>query len=549
MSLPSAVRTDGTTEHLWGRLRTALSRRLRVDLRALAALRIGLGCLLLADLLLRSRDLVAFYTDAGVLPQSLLYAQYPTVGRLSLHALSEAAWYQAALFVLAGICAVCLLVGYRTRVAVLCSWLLLVSLHARNPLVLNGGDSVLRRLLFWSLFLPLGARWSVDASRGRVRWGTAPGTRTVVGGATVGLLLQVILIYTVNAGFKLKSERWTSGDALAYVFELGEFTTPVGTALTQYPGLLTALDTVWLVLLVGSVLLVATTGWRRVALVGLFVGAHLSMAATMRLGLFPYISVVALVPFLPTGVWNRVERALGRMRPVRVRLLPTRRPSAPSPIAGYNSLGSWCRETACIERLLSNVPKRLSRNYSRQYEIGPDKNGRRRYSTTFRRTAGQAARVVVVGVLLLMLCWNAMSLGLVDTPAVVSESVSPGSNGWTMFVGPPDTEFWLIAPATTDSGERVDALHGGRATSEPPPAGTARYPNSRWRKYAHNAVGNDRLYDGVAHGLCERRQRHHSSQIESLELTLVTEETNLGGADESDRTEIASYSCPVGQSA
>jgi len=121
--------------------------RVAVDGRALGALRIALGLLLLADLVLRARFLGAFYTDAGVFPRALLVERYPTISTFSLHALSGGLWWQVALFVGAGLAALSLLVGYRTRLATVASLLLLVSLHARNPLVLNAGDSLLRRLL------------------------------------------------------------------------------------------------------------------------------------------------------------------------------------------------------------------------------------------------------------------------------------------------------------------------------------------------------------------------------------------------------------------
>ncbi|EMA42416.1 hypothetical protein [Halobiforma nitratireducens] len=50
-------------------VRRAFERRLGVDARALAAFRIALGLTLLFDTLHRSRNLVAFYTDEGVLPR------------------------------------------------------------------------------------------------------------------------------------------------------------------------------------------------------------------------------------------------------------------------------------------------------------------------------------------------------------------------------------------------------------------------------------------------------------------------------------------------
>ncbi|MFB6198096.1 MAG: HTTM domain-containing protein, partial [Halobacteriaceae archaeon] len=68
------------------RLRAFIETRSSVDLRALAAFRAGLGLVLLIDIGLRSGDLVAFYTDAGILPRSILFELYPTIGHFSLHA-------------------------------------------------------------------------------------------------------------------------------------------------------------------------------------------------------------------------------------------------------------------------------------------------------------------------------------------------------------------------------------------------------------------------------------------------------------------------------
>ena len=72
------------------RMRAAVGRRLSVDRRSLVALRVSVGLLLLADLLLRSRSLVFFYTDAGVLPRSVLFSRFPFPGCSRLTRGSEA---------------------------------------------------------------------------------------------------------------------------------------------------------------------------------------------------------------------------------------------------------------------------------------------------------------------------------------------------------------------------------------------------------------------------------------------------------------------------
>jgi hypothetical protein len=503
-------------------LSSGLLRRASVDLRAIATLRIGLGSLLFADILLRSRDLVAFYTDVGVLPRSTLTIEYPMISRLSIHGLSGGVWFQALLFLIAAVCALGLLLGYWTRISVMISWLLLVSLHARNPIVLNGGDSVLRRLLFWSLFLPLGARWSLDARAGRV---THTATR-VVSVATAGLLVQVVLVYATNAGFKLRAGEWTGGGALADVLWLDSFTTPVGAALSEAPALLSVLEPLWLGLVLGSPLLLVLTGWHRGLLAGLFAGGHCWMLATMRLGIFPLVSLLAIVPFLPASVWDRVETHGQRVE------------TSLRSVEGIQ--GVW-------ERCETVLPRRGSKHSadpspSIQSDGGASALGRA------RRLAGTAASGLAAVVLVVLLCWNAMALGLVDTPAAVSANVDPAEHSWSMFANPGETDVWLVAPGTLDSGERVDAFHGGSVRRGVPPDGAAWYPNNRWRKYVRSVWAMDgRIHDEFASGLCHRWERQHSAELSSVTVSAVLEPHGNETPAGTRRVKLAARSCSSGQ--
>jgi len=82
------------------------------------------------------------------------------VRRWSLYWLSQHDAWPAILFIIAGLAALALLAGMRTRLATLVSFVLLLSLHNRAPILLQGGDILLLLLLFWALFLPWGERWS-----------------------------------------------------------------------------------------------------------------------------------------------------------------------------------------------------------------------------------------------------------------------------------------------------------------------------------------------------------------------------------------------------
>lgn len=458
MSTQDAVRS------VLASLRDPLAARLGIDRRALAVFRTALGLLVLADLLTRASHLEAFYTDAGATPRAIVHATYPAYSHLSLHALSGAAWWQWSLFGLAGAAAVALAVGYRTQLATLATLVLLVSLQVRNPLVLNAGDVLLRRLLFWGLFLPLGSRWAVDAGRAS---GGGVVFEPVTTTAAAGLLGQVVLVYLVNAAFKLRGGVWSEGDAVGQVLALGQFTTPLGDLLAGVTPLTTGLTWLWLALLCGSWLLLALTGWPRAALVAGFAVAHVGMLATMRIGLFPLVSVAALVPFLPPSCWDRLA---GRARATSTRH------------TGGDRWTGW--------------------------------RGR------LRRVGSVALVALFAGLLL----WNAATLGLLGLSDGTATVVDAADREWNMFApSPPDVERWYGAPALLATGDRVDALDGDRVTGVRPADLADSYPGPRWRKYLTRlSTTGPKGREAARAYLCRRAARAADDTVERLTLREFT---------------------------
>ena len=134
-----------------------------LDLRALAMLRIGLGVLLLIDLYTRANDLEAHYSNSGVLPLPVLFEHTWNDFFFSFHTGSGLWQVQALFFVVAAFFAVFLIIGFKTRLATVVSWAFLLSLQNRNPMILQGGDDLVRMLLFWGIFLPWGSYYSLDS--------------------------------------------------------------------------------------------------------------------------------------------------------------------------------------------------------------------------------------------------------------------------------------------------------------------------------------------------------------------------------------------------
>lgn len=276
-----------------------------VDLRSLALFRMLLGLVIIADAVWRLPFAVEFTGAAGWLPYDMLRAHPLGSPGLTLHALS--AWSGWPVFLLLVQIAVsgAFILGWHTRWITPLLWLLVLSLHARNPFMLQAGDSYLRVVLFWAMFVPLGDRWSLDVRRGAVR-SDRDGFFSL---GAAGLLIQVALVYVFTGLLKTSPEWHATGQAVYHALQLYDFVTPVGTWLAGYPELLRVLTPVvlWFEIF-GPLLLFAP--WAKVRGLGilLFIGLQISFGVCLWLALFPFISMVALIPFVPGAFWDGLAR-------------------------------------------------------------------------------------------------------------------------------------------------------------------------------------------------------------------------------------------------
>ncbi len=130
-------------------------------------MRIGVAVILLIDLCIRATSLTEHYTQNGSVPFSLELS-YWKQGYFSLFQFCDAYWFAILIFIATAFVYLFLLVGYKTKLVTFLSWFLLTSLQNRNTLVLQGGDDLLRLLLFFGIFLDWGNFYSIDSKTKRV---------------------------------------------------------------------------------------------------------------------------------------------------------------------------------------------------------------------------------------------------------------------------------------------------------------------------------------------------------------------------------------------
>ncbi len=293
------------------RIRVKIFEIFGADLRSLAVFRMALALLVLADLANRFTDLSAHYTDRGILPRAPLVEEVLNPWMFSLNLMNGERSVQALLFGVTALAALGLLVGYRTRLMTVLVWALVLSIQFRNPVLSSAGDVLLHILLFWAMFLPLGAYWSVDRALN-----TAPPRLSMrfLSLATVGLFMQIAFMYWFTAIMKSGPEWRVDGSALYYALSIDRYTSPLGAYLLNFPTLLEVLTFATIALeAFGPFLLFCPflTGPVRTAMVLAFMSLHFGIWLAMDIGLFPWISAFCMVCFLPGWFWDKAAKLHG----------------------------------------------------------------------------------------------------------------------------------------------------------------------------------------------------------------------------------------------
>lgn len=289
-----------------------------VDLRSLALFRVLLATTMLCALMGSLCDLTALYSDSGVAPRSWVMDN-STATRLSLYFLNGTSLFTAALLITQLVFALLLLLGWRTRLASMVSFVLWASLMSRNPAALTPADGLIAGLLFWGLFLPLGARYSVEsalaekpesASHHHASW------------ASAGLLLQAIAPWFISTLSVYAAAQPHESMVLHFLLSLDQYSNAAGHWLLGFPDTLAALSRLMFGLSLISPLLIFmpffTQAARLPAMAGLL-AMQLFILLFLDAGALPWAGIAALGVLPGAAVWERLNawnqgRSAGALR-------------------------------------------------------------------------------------------------------------------------------------------------------------------------------------------------------------------------------------------
>lgn len=430
---------------------------LSFDLRALACMRIGIALVLITDLLIRLSDLEAFYSDTGVVPLEMLFKYGWNQYYISLHTISGLWQVQLLLFMLSFCCALMLLIGYRTQLFTVLCWFMLLSLHNRNGFILQGGDDLLRMVLFWSMFIPWGKRYSYDSLVMHTEYSN---TTISPGVATMAYVIQVCYLYTGSA--LLKGPEWDSEfTALYYTYSLDQIAYPITKLFYYHEDLLKILTQIayYFELLVPVLFFIPIAhSFFRFLGVLLIILFHSINEMTLLIGLFPFIGIVTSLGILPSFVFNKFDSITTRYK-------------------------------AAIIRTIFLMGKKIKIILLWKPPI------------VFNPWILQLQTAVLIFLVVFVFDWNFSNLSFVksklsDNLRFIGYGLRLNQN-WGMFAPSVFKEDgWYILKATpVDGKEDFDLLNpDSTLTFKKPKNITSMYKNDRWRKYSEVSIFTDHAF-------------------------------------------------------
>ncbi len=397
--------------------------------------------------------------------------------------------FQGLLFFLNAGFALALLVGYRTRLVTVVCWVFLISLHSRNPLVLNGGDIYFRMVLFWAMFLPWGEIWSVDS---RLQPGCRSTPLRQLNLATAGYVLQICLVYWFAAIPKFDPVWVVDYEASYFALMLDQFTKPLGHWMLGFPEALRWLTySVWWFEALGPFLLLAPVlrgPLRTVGVLGL-AGLHLGFLTSMKLGLFGYIGVASVLGLLPSWFWDKL-------------------------------LGGRFGEGADFWQKLADRFPSFGRPREQAYGLHP------------------GFEVLLGCLLVFIFIWNFGNEGTTPRMSVPPNRQWPAQllridQRWNMFSPKPlMDDGWFVVEGHKVNGETLNLFGGGPVVWDKPEDVSTTYPNQRWRKYLMNlwelVHEKQRLYYGKYLCRLYNTGRPSEEQVARFEIYYLREVTLPG---------------------
>ncbi len=274
---------------------------------AIGVFRIIFGFLTFLNLVLLAFDWETWYSERGFVPswlgQRWLYPKTAigfgtnwSIPRINVLNGVTNDRISLLVFLITALAALLTTLGLWTRISSIVLAVGIVSLHHRNPIILHGGDSVIRVMCLYMAIAPSGAACSLDRVIGLIK-GRISGAPILVSLWPQRLIAyNMALIYLTTTWEKWGGHLWQNGTATWYPVRLAEFYRfPVPDFINQMPFVtITTYGTLFVEFALGTLVFFRPLR-NYVLLSGLFL--HFWIDYSMNIPLFSYLMSSMYISF------------------------------------------------------------------------------------------------------------------------------------------------------------------------------------------------------------------------------------------------------------
>jgi hypothetical protein len=475
-----------------------------LDLRALGIFRILMGIILVIDFLDRLKDAKLFYSNDGIpslmnFPTSIL-----TTSSFSINNLNGSTEFQILVIFIALIIALLFLAGYKTRLMTILAWIFVVSIQNRNFIILQGGDDYIRLLLFWSIFLPLGAKFSVDSLMTDIKYKT----NQYISPANIGYIFQIFFLYFFAALLKNNPIWNVDFTAIYYSLRIDIFVTPIGKFMYQFRELLQPLTmfVYYLELFVGFIILFPFYNYifRTIAVI-LIIGLHIGIGTTLDIGHFPWVAIVAAIGLMPTETMDLLVR--------------------------------WLEKLLKKARLDFSF---ISSFFKKRFEFDHSKAKIKKPNHKLNNFVNLAVAVIIFTITIFSYAWNTNNLR--NTIPLSSEIRNVMlffrlDQNWGMFAPFPFMDDgWYVLIGEDTNGKVISLFGKNQKTSidKKPENYYNEFPNERWRKFMTNLwyVSYHSYRERLLEFQCSEWNIENEIKLKKIDMYYMLEKTPPPGAED-----------------
>jgi len=274
-----------------------------IDLRALAVFRIVLGFNIIYNLLFyRIPFINPFYGENEFLDKGFVLENYGELFSILNYCTS----YSSVLFffILVLVLAVLFTIGLRSKIISVLLFITFSSIVSKNPFTVHGVEFLIEVSLFWSIFLPINQRYSINWPKSKTK------KLPVKNLASFGFLFQIALIYFTSF-FSKTSEFWQQGFIVEALTDDRMHAVLLSDWIKSMPTLAMVLTYATLLFELLIPLLIFSP-WRKsicrfIAAI-LIVIVHFGLASMLNVGPFHWITLCFALVLLPTSFWDKIQR-------------------------------------------------------------------------------------------------------------------------------------------------------------------------------------------------------------------------------------------------